>query len=72
MDARELAQSLMAQQLHNVSLGDLIAGRANLLATQQVAWAKQSILESPREIAWARCKTLSQNALKKQNAQPIP
>jgi hypothetical protein len=39
------------------SLAHAGAGRANLLATQEVAWAKLSTLPSPREIAWARCKT---------------
>jgi hypothetical protein len=31
--------------------------RENLLATQELAWSKASTLPSPREIAWARCKT---------------
>jgi hypothetical protein len=46
-----------AKQFYAVSLVDSVAGRANLLATQEVAWAKLSTLPSPREIAWARCKT---------------
>jgi hypothetical protein len=45
-----------ANRLHTFGLGDVTAERANLLATQQWAWAKLSILQSPREIAWARCK----------------
>jgi hypothetical protein len=52
-----------ANQLHTFGLGDVTAERAILLEMQQGAWAKLSILQSPREIAWARCKTLRQNAL---------
>jgi hypothetical protein len=37
--------------------------RENLLATQEVAWAKAPTLPSPREIAWSRCKSKSQNAI---------
>jgi hypothetical protein len=37
--------------------------RENLLATQEVVWAKASTMPSPREIAWSRCKSKSQNAI---------
>jgi hypothetical protein len=46
-----------ATRLDAEGLRDSVTGRANLLATQEVAWAKLSTLPSPREIAWSRCKT---------------
>jgi hypothetical protein len=53
----------VAKQLNTDGLTHAVAWREKMLATQELAWAKWSTLQSPREIAWALCKTKSQNAL---------